>query len=77
MISEPAPAQPVAGPPARDPDEMQCEDIHETGSRLAIRRYCAPRREWEQRKQADKDAVDQIQRSPCMTQRVDSHGAHC
>ena len=76
----PSGAQPVqpartpsqARPPA-DPNQKICEDMSEIGSRLAVKRICATRSEWQQKRQDDKDLVDQIQRSPCV---VDEDG-HC
>ncbi len=52
--------------PARDPNQKICEDITYVGSRLATKRICATRAEWEARKKASRDEVDDIQRSPCV-----------
>jgi len=52
--------------PAADPNERVCEDIVQTGSRLATRRFCATRSEWEEKKRQDRDAVDKAQLNPCM-----------
>lgn len=64
------PAAPVEShkvrPPA-DPNQKICEDITMVGSRIATKRVCATRAEWAAKKQQDKDEVDRIQRSPCMT----------
>lgn len=52
---------------AKDPNERVCEDITLTGSRLATKRFCGARSEWEERKRLDREAVDAAQRSPCVT----------
>jgi hypothetical protein len=51
---------------AKDPNEKICEKQSIVGSRLATRRVCATRAEWEEKRQLDKDAIDQAQRSACM-----------
>lgn len=51
-----------------DRDEKICESIPATGSRLAKKRICATRAEWQERKRLDREAVDQAQRligGPC------------
>ena len=50
--------------PAANPNQKICEDITQVGSRLATKRICATRAEWEAQKRADKETVDGIQRSP-------------
>lgn len=52
--------------PAADPNERVCEDVTQTGSRLATKRFCATRSEWEDKKRQDKDAVERAQMSPCV-----------
>ena len=65
----PAPAQ----APARagyDPNEKVCESIPVIGSRLARKRVCATRAEWEEKKRLDREAVEQAQKQiggPCST----------
>lgn len=62
-----APTQPKT---AYDPNERVCESIPELGSRLAKRRVCATRAEWEERKRQDRQAIEQIQKQiggPCST----------
>jgi hypothetical protein len=49
-------------------DERICESIPVLGSRLAKKRVCATRAEWEEKKRLDREAVDQAQRllpGPC------------
>jgi len=53
---------------AADPNERVCEDTIVTGSRLAKKRFCGTRAEWEARKKADRDVVEDAQRhaaDPC------------
>jgi hypothetical protein len=60
----PSPAQ-AATPKSQ---EKVCEKIVFTGSRIAARKYCGTRAEWEDHRQQDKQAVDQIQsrlNGPC------------
>ena len=52
--------------PAADPDERICEDVTQTGSRLATKRFCATRAEWEDKKRQDREAVEKAQMSPCV-----------
>ena len=55
---------------AYDPNERVCESIPVLGSRLAKRRICATRAEWEEQRRQDRQAVDQIQKQiggPCST----------
>jgi hypothetical protein len=52
--------------PAKDPNERICEKQSIVGSRLATRRVCATRAEWEEKRRLDKDAIDQAQKSACM-----------
>lgn len=48
----------------KDPNERICEKQTVVGSRLATRRVCATRAEWEEKRRLDKDAVDSAQRAP-------------
>ena len=53
---------------ASDPNEKICESIPVIGSRLAKKRVCATRAEWEEQRRQDRQAVDQIQKQiagPC------------
>jgi hypothetical protein len=52
--------------PPRDPNERICEDIVLTGSRLASRRFCGTRAEWEDKRRQDREAVEKAQLSPCV-----------
>jgi len=53
---------------APDPNERVCENVVQTGSRLATKRFCGTRAEMEARKKQDRDVVDDAQRqaaAPC------------
>jgi predicted alpha/beta hydrolase family esterase len=53
---------------AADPNERVCEDVVVVGSRLAKKRFCGTRAEWEARKKADREVVEDAQRhanDPC------------
>ncbi len=52
--------------PAADPNERVCEDVVETGSRLATKRFCGTRSQWEDKKRQDREAVEKAQLSPCV-----------
>lgn len=52
------------GTPAKDPNERICEKETVVGSRLATRRVCATRAEWEEKRRLDREAIDRIQMSP-------------
>jgi hypothetical protein len=52
--------------PAADPNQKVCENITATGSRLATKRFCGTRAEWEDRKRQDREAVEKAQSQPCM-----------
>lgn len=53
---------------AKDPNERVCEDIIAVGSRLAMKRVCATRAQWEETRRLDREALDNAQRQaadPC------------
>lgn len=47
-------------------NEKICENIIPIGSRLASKRFCGTRAEWEDRRRQDREAVENAQRSPCV-----------
>lgn len=49
----------------KDPNEKICETQGVLGSRLATRRVCATRAEWEERRQRERDIVDRTQTQRC------------
>jgi hypothetical protein len=65
-----APEAPSATTASADPNEKICQNETVVGSRLAKRRICATRAEWEERNRQDRQAVEQAQRmigGPCST----------
>ena len=63
----PPPGQPA---PTTASEERICENVTVTGSRLAKKRVCGTRAELAERRQQDKDMIDQIQTrlmGPCQT----------
>jgi hypothetical protein len=55
--------------PTRDPNQRICEDITQVGSRLATKRICATRAEWDDRRKQDREALDLARNRgaiPCM-----------
>jgi hypothetical protein len=66
LFAQAAPASSAAG----DPNERICESIIPVGTRLAKKRVCATRAEWEERRRLDRQAVEQAQKmigGPCQT----------
>lgn len=66
-----APKQAAQSVPASNtnvgPKEQKiCENITPIGSRLATKRFCGTRAEWEDRRRQDREAVENAQRSPCV-----------
>jgi len=45
----------------RKADQMICEKIEVTGSRLAVRRVCMTQAEWDERRRDDRSATEKIQ----------------
>ena len=65
---------------APDPNERVCEDVVQTGSRLATKRFCGTRAEMEARKKQDRDVVDDAQRqaaAPCQAVLTHSGTPNC
>ena len=50
----------------KNPDQKVCEDITIVGSRLAVKRVCATRAQWAEKRRRDRELVDQAQKSPCV-----------
>lgn len=51
-----------AARPPLDPNQWICRDIDVTGIRMATRRVCATRAEWQAREQLDREEIQQMQR---------------
>lgn len=64
---------PTTAPANQKPTKAQeriCETIVLTGSRIGARKFCGTRAEWEDRRQQDKDTINNIQtriNGPCST----------
>lgn len=72
MVAGAAPDGTVVAPAASttNSNEKICENIPEIGSRLAKKRVCATRAEWEEKRRLDREAVEQAQKligGPCQT----------
>ena len=48
---------------AHDPNQRICENMTVVGSRLAVKRVCATRAEWADRRLQDRQDAESIQRS--------------
>lgn len=57
-----------------DPNERICETIPMIGSRLATKRFCGTRAEWDDRRRQDREALDAAQRGPCVITTTGSTG---
>jgi hypothetical protein len=55
-------------------EERRCETITMTGSRLAKKKFCGTRAEWEDKRLQDRKMVEQIQASPCVRTHNSSTG---
>lgn len=51
---------------AKDPNERICETQKVLGSRLAVRRVCATRAEWAERRAQERDFLDRQQNQRCV-----------
>jgi hypothetical protein len=63
-----------------NPNERVCEDIKVIGSRLAVKRVCATRAEWKEKRQLDREVVDEAQRhaaDPCNSVLTHTGAASC
>ena len=49
-----------------DPNERICEKVPTIGSRLAAKRFCGTRAEWEDRKRQDREALESAQKNVCV-----------
>lgn len=49
-----------------DPNRIVCRNMHETGSRLALRRVCMTQSEWEEQRRETRQNVDRAQTTRTM-----------
>lgn len=55
---------------ARDPNEKICEVVTPVGSRLATKKVCATRAEWEDKRRQDREATEKAQTQLCVVNPV-------
>jgi hypothetical protein len=60
------PAAPQIQPNASDPNELICQKLELIGSRLAVKKVCLTRSQWEDSRRQDRQAVERAQASPCV-----------
>ena len=60
-------AQPISaqGPTQRDQNAKVCEIVIPVGSRLATKKICATRAEWDDKRRQDREAVEKAQVVQC------------
>lgn len=51
---------------ASDPNEKICQVVTPVGSRLATKKVCATRAEWEDKKRQDREATERAQTQLCV-----------
>ncbi|RJF93175.1 hypothetical protein [Sphingomonas cavernae] len=59
--------------PKSDPGEIICRSEPVLGSRLAKRRYCLTRAQWDERRASDRQIIEKSQLIPCLPTR----GSNC
>lgn len=60
-----APAMSAQGPIQRDQNAKVCEIVIPVGSRLATKKICATRAEWDDKRRQDREAVEKAQVVQC------------
>jgi hypothetical protein len=61
-----SPAIAQAATKAADPNQKICQVITPVGSRLATKKVCATRAEWEDKKRQDREATEKAQTQVCV-----------
>jgi hypothetical protein len=51
---------------ATNPNEKVCQVITPVGSRLATKKFCATRAEWEDKRRQDREATEKAQTQVCV-----------
>ena len=73
-LAQSALAAPTGAQSARDPNEKVCESQIQIGSRLGGKKVCATRAEWSARKAAERQSLDELQRTtaamPCVRDNI-------
>jgi hypothetical protein len=76
--TQPTQTAPATNTNVGNKNEKICENIIPIGTRLASKRFCGTRAEWEDRRRQDREAVENAQRSPCvLTHNVGSGRPSC
>ena len=53
--------KPASAPAKADPNQKICEKVEITGSRLATKRVCMTRRQWDDTRLQDRQEIERIQ----------------
>lgn len=59
-------AAPSHGKKARDPNEVICEKQEVLGSRLATRKICMTRSQWDEQRHSDRELLEKSQTNGCV-----------
>ena len=49
-----------------DPNEVICQKLEVIGSRLAVKKFCLTRSQWQDLRLQDRQFIEKIQASPCV-----------
>ena len=63
-----------------NPNEVVCEKVQRIGSRVAFKKICATRAEWDEKRRLDRETTDQAQRAAnvgCQTANTHTGAASC
>jgi hypothetical protein len=66
LFAVPAAAEPAGSTRQSDPDEMICERHKVLGSRLAKKKVCMTRAQWEDKRRSERDVIDRSQVNGCL-----------
>ena len=61
LADSPSGKQPAESSSGKDPSEIVCEKIKLSGSRIAAKRICQTRAQWDIQRQEDRQAIEQGQ----------------
>jgi invasion protein IalB len=54
-------SQPTAASKSKDPNRIICERVEETGSRVAAKKVCMSAQQWEDKRRADREYLEDAQ----------------
>ena len=57
------PAEDLSEKASRDPDQIVCEKVEVLGTRLAVKRVCATRAQWAERRLRERLDIDKAQKT--------------